>query len=83
MAPRWKTDINRTDSTGRRQGFWIDDDGYVEAYYKNGALNGIYRSYSTRTGTLLSFGNFTNGEKTGKWLYFDDHGKLIKHIEYK
>ncbi len=30
-----------------------------------------------------SFGNFTNGKKTGKWLYFDDHGKLIKHIEYK
>lgn len=76
-------DLNRADSTGLRQGLWIEDEGYVEAYYKDGALNGFYRSYSKSTGTLASFGEYKSGVKTGTWMFFNDSGTLVRKTTYR
>lgn len=78
-----KKDVNKSDSTGLRQGLWVEDEGYVEAYYKDGALNGLYRKYSKKTGTLESFGEYCHGEKIGAWFYFDDYGRLSGQRTYE
>ena len=73
-----RLDINQTDSCGRRQGLWLEDDGYREVYYKDGVVDGIFRSYSRKTGTLLSIGWYCKGMLSGRWFYFDEQGKLLR-----
>ena len=73
-----RLDINQTDSCGRRQGLWLEDDGYREVYYKDGVVDGIFRSYSRKTGTLLSIGWYCKGMLSGRWFYFDKQGKLLR-----
>lgn len=70
---KWKGwDLNNLDSCGRRQGLWLEDDGYREVYYKDGVVDGIFRSYSRKTGTLLSIGWYCKGMLSGRWFYFDE-----------
>lgn len=71
-------DLNNLDSCGRRQGLWLEDDGYREVYYKDGVVDGIFRSYSRKTGTLLSIGWYCKGMLSGRWFYFDEQGKLLR-----
>lgn len=61
-----------------RQGLWLEDDGYREVYYKDGVVDGIFRSYSRKTGTLLSIGWYCKGMLSGRWFYFDEQGKLLR-----
>lgn len=76
---KWKgRDLNNLDSCGRRQGLWLEDDGYREVYYKDGVVDGIFRSYSRKTGTLLSIGWYCKGMLSGRWFYFDEQGKLLR-----
>ncbi len=76
---KWKGwDLNNLDSCGRRQGLWLEDDGYREVYYKDGVVDGIFRSYSRKTGTLLSIGWYCKGMLSGRWFYFDEQGKLLR-----
>ena len=77
-----RLDVNKTDSLGRRQGLWLEDDGYKEVYYKDGVVDGVFRSYSRETGTLLSIGWYSKGILSGRWFYFDDYGKLLKIKDY-
>ncbi len=56
------------DKKGRviEKGIWFGEafNGAYEAYYKNGILK--------------CKGNLNNNNKQGKWLYYDEKGKLIK-----
>lgn len=71
-------DTNRYDSNNKKTGFWIEEDRYrVEAYYLNGKLHGLYKSYYRNTQTLATFGHFTNGSPTGIWYYFHENSSLI------
>lgn len=80
---KWKGwDLNNLDSCGRRQGLWLEDDGYREVYYKDGVVDGIFRSYSRKTGTLLSIGWYCKGMLSGRWFYFDEQGKLLRIEDY-
>ncbi len=68
---------NQSDSLGRKQGLWIEEDGLKEVYYHDGVKDGIYRSYYKKNRRLESFGEFSKDTPSGTWYYFDEIGYLI------
>ncbi|OXB05638.1 toxin-antitoxin system YwqK family antitoxin [Flavobacterium pectinovorum] len=48
------------------------DNGRVqqEGFYKDGKLDGAWVSYDEK-GNKLAVGEYTNGMKTGKWIFFN------------
>jgi len=73
------SDYNKTDSNGKKQGLWIDEQYSPyrrELYYKNGILSGVCKEFYAN-GNLAVFGEYTNGVESGKWYYFHyDYGHL-------
>lgn len=72
-----KTTCNLKDAEGKKQGLWVEKNGYVEIYYKNNIRDGIYRSYSRKNKTLITFGEYSKGTPSGKWYFFNDEGQLL------
>jgi antitoxin component YwqK of YwqJK toxin-antitoxin module len=50
-----------------------------EGFFKNGKLEGIWISFDVN-GNKLSVANYENGEKTGKWLFWN--GNKLNEVEY-
>lgn len=50
-----------------------------EGFFKNGKLEGLWTSYDTN-GNKLSVANYENGEKTGKWLFWN--GNNLSEVDY-
>ena len=61
---------------------YYHDNGQIqqEGAFKNGKLHGIWTSYDIN-GNKLALGNYTNGIKTGKWLFWQ--GEFLKEVEFK
>ncbi len=57
--------INSVDNAGQKIGLWVENDGLIEAYYRDGELEGIFKSYYRKNGKLGVFGEYTNGDRTG------------------
>jgi hypothetical protein len=66
---------------------------YFGQYYSNGQLQadlpldnyGHYHGHATyyyKNGIIQSRGNYTNGQRSGKWDNYDEKGKLISIEEY-
>lgn len=70
--------VNQFNNNGNKEGYWVEkhEGNTFELYYRNGLKSGIFKSYS-KTGTLSSFGEYTNGEITEIWYYFGDEGHLL------
>lgn len=75
------SNINKKDEEGRKQGFWIEDNGLTEVYYLDGIKNGIYKNYSAKTGKLLALGCFRNDTISGSWYYFDESSSAYEVVE--
>ena len=50
-----------------------------EGFFKNGKLEGIWISFDVN-GNKLSVANYENGEKVGKWLFWN--GNKLNEVEY-
>ena len=50
-----------------------------EGFFKNGKLEGIWTAYDTN-GNKLSVAIYENGEKTGKWLFWN--GSNLNEVDY-
>ncbi|HAL81748.1 MAG TPA: hypothetical protein DCO83_05545 [Mucilaginibacter sp.] len=72
---------------GLKDGYWIDYfDGQqksVVEYYENGILNGPYESYNYDTNTVMTQGNYVNGERGGEWHILNRHGDIIQTDLYR
>lgn len=68
---------NQLDDKGKKVGLWIENNGLIEAYYKAGLKEGIFKSYNRKNGKLSALGEFTEGKKSGTWYYFDETSHLI------
>ena len=68
--------INSINNTGQKIGLWIENDGFVEAYYKDDERDGIFKCYYRKTGKLVVFGEYTTGNRTGTWYYFNEAGQI-------
>lgn len=68
--------INSVDNAGQKIGLWVENDGLIEAYYRDGELEGIFKSYYRKNGKLGVFGEYTNGDRTGTWYYFNETGQI-------
>ncbi|WP_269234323.1 toxin-antitoxin system YwqK family antitoxin [Flavobacterium flavigenum] len=57
------------------------DNGKVqqEGFFKEGKLDGVWVSYD-ENGNKKAIAEYTNGLKTGKWIYFND--KNICQVDY-
>ena len=64
---------------GKRDGRWtkyfIGGKKWEEAYYKDGVLNGPYRSYNDDRSTIALSGNYIDGKREGDWEMFGLDGK--------
>jgi antitoxin component YwqK of YwqJK toxin-antitoxin module len=69
--------INHTDSLSRKQGLWIENDGLQEINYIDDLKNGVFRSYSRKTGKIECFGEYLRDKPIGRWFYFDEKSRLI------
>ena len=72
---------------GKKNGKWTD---YLiggkkreEASYKDGVLNGPYRSYNDDHTTIALSGNYVNGKREGEWNMYGLNGKLMETDEYR
>jgi len=72
--------VNKYDQSGLKTGLWKDEKSGILAYYKNGKLNGVYRSFNKTTGKLECFGEYTYGNMTGTWFYFDEKSQLVMKV---
>ncbi|MWB95908.1 membrane-binding protein [Flavobacterium sp. GA093] len=57
------------------------DNGRVqqEGYFVDGKLDGVWVAYDEK-GNKTAVAEYTNGVKTGKWMYFND--KTINQVAY-
>jgi len=75
-----------TDDNGMKQGVWHELDTIHSRVkkiteYKNNELNGNYLEYKTSSSDSLVFGHYKNGEKDGKWIFWNDNQNIIERIE--
>ena len=65
------SDYNKTDSSGKKQGLWIEEKGQIriEQNYKDGIRSGVYKQFFA--GNLSILGEYTNGMESGIWYYYD------------
>jgi antitoxin component YwqK of YwqJK toxin-antitoxin module len=59
--------------------YHFTDDGILSHiyFYKNGQLDGFYKSYY-ENGVLESYGEYLNGTKKGTWFYYSKKGAILK-----
>ena len=51
-----------------------------EGFFKDGKLDGVWVSYDTK-GNKMAVGEYTEGVKTGKWIFFND--KNLCEVAYE
>ena len=51
-----------------------------EGFFKDGKLDGVWVSYDVK-GNKVAVGEYTNGLKTGKWVFFND--KNLCEVAYE
>jgi len=73
------SECNIRNKEGKKVGFWIEDDGLRENYYKDGVMHGIFRLYQREHGrTFLGiFGEYKDGKPVGTWYHFGEYGELV------
>jgi len=69
--------INQKNDKGEKVGLWVENNGLIEAYYKAGLKDGIYKTYNRKNGKLSALGEFSEGRPSGTWYYFDEASILI------
>ncbi|MBS1530939.1 MAG: hypothetical protein JSU01_11560 [Bacteroidetes bacterium] len=71
---------------GKKDGRWTDyfTGGKVqqEVHYKNGVLNGPYRSYNDDQTTIALSGSYVNGLRDGNWEIFGPEGEIKATEKY-
>jgi len=57
------------------------DNGQIQqqGYFKDGKLEGSWVAFDEK-GNKKSIGEYTNGEKTGKWFFWND--KSLSEVDY-
>ena len=70
--------INQLNINGKKDGLWIDSTKYriYESYYRDGVLSGVSKKYNSE-GRLLTFGEYKEGKRSGKWFFFENTGYLV------
>lgn len=61
---------------------YYHDNGVIEqqgTFNKTGELHGVWTSFDTQ-GNKVTIGNYTNGKKTGKWLFWS--GDKLREVDY-
>jgi len=67
---------NLRNTVGNKVGLWVENNGQIEVYYKDGLRDGVFRLYEGNTWRLTLFGEFRNGRRVGIWYFFDREGYL-------
>jgi|GEM_PF-2355071 len=72
---------------GKKEGRWTDyfigGKKREEVYYKDGILNGPYRSYNDDRSTVGLAGNYLDGKRDGEWQMFGLDGKILEIDKYR
>ena len=55
----------------------------MEAFYKDGQLNGPYYEYDTHDGKLQKEINYKNGKQDGKYRFYNEEGKVTVEYDYR
>ncbi len=71
------TDCNLKNAQGKKYGLWIEAKGNTEIYYKNNLRDGLYKMYNRKNGKVLCLGEFKEGNKSGKWFFFNESSHLL------
>tara|TARA_B110000908_G_scaffold99061_1_gene117004 strand:+ start:74 stop:646 length:573 start_codon:yes stop_codon:yes gene_type:complete len=73
------------DSIGLLQGeFKLFDNGKISQIgnNKDGEFHGKFEFYDSKSGKIIKQYEYTNGEKSGEWLYFNLKGDTIRKVNY-
>lgn len=75
VAPKHEIENGLVKST------YFHDNGQISqtGFYKDGKVHGQWTSFDT-AGSKISFGNFTEGIKTGKWFFWTN--KNLNEVDY-
>jgi antitoxin component YwqK of YwqJK toxin-antitoxin module len=73
------------DSTGMRQGttkVYVDNSLSQVGHYRDNKMHGEWKLYHLKNQKLKIIYEYTNGVKSGKWIYFNNNGDTTKIEEY-
>ena len=70
---------------GKRDGVLMEfyNDGVIKSFRSADIYNDSQNIEFHKNGTIKSIGQTKEGRAHGTWLYFDEHGKLEKTVEYE
>jgi antitoxin component YwqK of YwqJK toxin-antitoxin module len=75
-----KEETNQYDSNNRRDGLWERKNKkgtiYSVSNYRHGIHHGEYRMWWSN-GMLAHEGNYTNGEKSGLWVFYKNTSETV------
>lgn len=66
---------------GIQKNYYEDGSVLSEEMYENNVPIGTYHEYFP-DGTNKVVGEYDRGEKHGKWLEYDEHGKIVKQVKF-
>ena len=73
------------DSTGMRQGaikVFVDNSLSQVGHYRDNKMHGEWKLYNPKNQRLKRIYEYTNGIKSGEWIYFNSDGDTTKVEEY-
>ena len=76
IEPKYEIDGNLVKATYYYENGSIKQEGF----YKDGKVHGQWVSYNEK-GIKTSMGEFTNGNKSGKWFFWSDGA--LNEVDYK
>jgi antitoxin component YwqK of YwqJK toxin-antitoxin module len=72
---------------GRKDGQWTDyfigGGKQEEVYYRNGVIDGPYRSFNNDHSTVALSGNYVDGKREGDWDIMNLTGQVIERDKYR
>lgn len=77
--------IEWRDSLGLQQGefrVYLEDSLSQIGHYLNDQFHGQFKFYDYKTGKIKEEYEYTNGVKSGKWIYYNENGDTLKVEKY-
>lgn len=83
IAQETKPELEAVGNTVKATYYYENGKVQQEGFFKDGKLDGVWVSYDEK-GNKKTVGEYTNGVKTGKWIFFtEDTLKEVAYVDSK
>lgn len=80
VAQEKKPELEAVGNTVKATYYYDNGKVQQEGFFKDGKLDGVWVSYDEK-GNKTAVGEYTNGLKTGKWIFFNENS--LSEVAYE